>query len=152
VNRYLIIVLAGDPRVYGIFDIALKVGHMGLNCLQVFAVPLFSVFTGYGQEKIGEIKQILKRCFVGLGGAYILGCLLFLLLGGYLFDIIFQKEGGDLFHASLILIPGIALFGVAEPFYRALMALGHLRLTFIINLSYPTISLTPVDNQMPTEP
>ncbi len=99
------------------------------------------VFAGYGQERIVEIKQIVNRSLLGLGGAYVSGCLFFGVVGKYFFNLLFKNDSADLLHASLILIPGVAVFGVAEPFYRALMALGHLRLAFRINLVYPVVSI-----------
>lgn len=128
-NRYLFILLAGNVKVYGFFDIALKIAMMARGCLGAFAIPLFSVFSGYGKERISEIKQMLNRYLVGLGASYVLGCTLFLIAGKYILDAFIATESPHLFRVSFILILGVALYGVAEPFNRALWALGYLRLS-----------------------
>jgi len=136
-NRYLFVLLSGDQKAYGIFDVALKIAMIFHSCLSTFATPLFSVFAGYGKTRIDEIKRILNRYLIGLGGCYIFGCLLFFIAGKYLLDIFIKLESLALFNVSLVLILGFALAGVAEPFTRALWALGHLRLSFNIRILLP---------------
>jgi O-antigen/teichoic acid export membrane protein len=131
-NRYLFAFLAGDARAYGFFDIALKIATMARGCLAAFALPLFSVFAGYGRAGISKIKQILNRYLVGLGASYALGCTLFLIAGKYILHAFITTESPHLFHASFILVLGVALYGVAEPYVRALLALGDLRVSFNI--------------------
>lgn len=131
-NRYLIILLAGGAKVYAVFDIALKISMLARSCLQAFAVPLFSIFAGYGKARISEIKRLLNRYLIGLGGCYILGCLSFFIIGKHILNFALKGESTDLFNISLILMLGVSFFGVAEPFARALLALGDLRLSFNI--------------------
>lgn len=132
-NRYLIIFFGGSAATYGIFDVALKVAFMGFSCLQAFAAPLFSIFAHYGEERMSEIKHILNRSVFWISGVYVVGCLLFLIFGRHALDIFLGKNSPELFNASLILVLGIAFFGIAEPFHRALLGLGNLWLVFKIN-------------------
>jgi len=140
-NRYLLILFSGDVRIYGIFDIAFKIALAASKLLQAFGAPLFSVFAGYGKEKIGEIRRILNICLLGLGGAYVFGCLLFLFSGRFILDLFLKDDSIELYNASMILIIGIVLFAVADPFFRALLAIGDLRLTFNIKVLQPILNV-----------
>lgn len=140
-NRYLLVLFSGDMRVYGIFDIAFKIALAASRVLQSFAIPFFSFFAGLGKEKIGEIRRILSRCLVGLGGAYFFGLLLFLITGGYILDIFLQNDSIELYNASLILIAGVTLAAVGDPFSRAFLAIGDLRLSFNIKILQPTLNV-----------
>lgn len=140
-SRYLIIFFGGNASAYGVFDIALKIAFFALTCLQAFVSPLFSAFVNYGEERINEIQYILSRSFIGLGSAYILGCLLFFNLGKYILVLFSRDNTQELFYASFILILGIAFFAVADPFYRAFLALGRLKLMFVLSLVQPAINV-----------
>ena len=141
-NRYLFALLSGDMKAYGIFDVALKIAMIANSCLTAFGTPLFSIFAGYGRTQLLEIKRILNRYFIGLGGIYIFGCLLFFISGKYFLDIFIKVESLALFNVSLVLILGIGLSGVAEPFTRALWALGHLRLSFKTKIVLPVMNFS----------
>ena len=137
INRYLVIAFLGGARIYGIFDIGLKIAFFALTCLQAFVSPLFSAFVNYGKGRINEIQYILNRSLIGLGGIYILGCLLFLGFGKYVLALFSKNHTQELFYTSFILILGIAFFAVADPFYRAFLALGRLKLMFMLSLIQP---------------
>lgn len=140
-SRYLIIFFGGNASAYGVFDIALKIAFFALTCLQAFVSPLFSAFVNYGEERINEIQYILKRSLAGLGGAYVLGCLLFFSFGERILALFSENNKQELFLASFILILGIAFFAVADPFYRAFLALGRLKLMFMLSLIQPIVNV-----------
>lgn len=132
INRYLLVYLSDDTKIYGAFDISIKIAMMANSCLALFATPLLSLFSGYGKERLNEIKSILKRSLIGLGGAYLLGCFTFFVTGKSVLQWLFKIDTGEVFISSLILIIGMCLTGVSEPFYRAFLGLGNLRFPFVI--------------------
>lgn len=133
-NRYLLMILSGSTRVYGIFDIALKIVMMANSLLSLFATPMLSLFSNYGCSRLGEIKGILWRSLPWLFSAYILGNLMFLVFGQHILNFFVREDIALLFRATLILLAGVCLTGVTEPYYRALLGLGALRSLFIIKL------------------
>lgn len=134
INRYLLIYISDDTQTYGAFDIALKIAMMANSFLSLFATPLLSIFSGYGKERLGEIKAILNRSLIWLGSAYLIGCSVFYIYGKNILQLLFKVETGDVFIATLVLIMGICLTGVSEPFYRAFLGLGTLRVPFGIKI------------------
>ncbi len=141
INRYLVVALGGSAASYGIFDIALKIAFFAMTFLQAFVAPLFSAFVNYGEKRIHEIQYILKRSLPGLGGAYVLGCFLFFIFGERILALLLKNSTSELFSTSFVLILGIAFFAVADPFYRAFLALGRLKLMFMLSLIQPIVNI-----------
>jgi O-antigen/teichoic acid export membrane protein len=141
VNRYLLISLSDDTKAYGVFDIALKIAMMANSFLALFATPMLSIFSGYGSERISEIKSILNRSLVLLGAAYFFGCVTFYIVGEKLLQWVFKVQTGEVYIATFVLMVGICLTGVSEPFSRALLAIGRLRFIFNIKVSALAINL-----------
>ncbi|MBN1870881.1 MAG: oligosaccharide flippase family protein [Candidatus Omnitrophica bacterium] len=140
-NGYLLVLFSGDMRIYGIFDVASKIAVAASGVLQSFVMPFFSVFSGYGKERINEIKNILHKCLMGLGGAYVVGWTLFFLIGRSILGAVIRNESVELYNATLIQITGVVLITVADPFFRAFLALGNLRLAFKIKIFQPIIDI-----------
>jgi len=63
-----------------------------------------------------------------------IGCFIFYIYGKTILQWLFKVEAVDVFISTLVLIMGICLTGVAEPFYRAFLGLGTLRLPFGIKI------------------
>lgn len=137
VSRYLLAVTSTDTRLYGIFDIGLRLSHMANSLLAVGAVPMLAIFSSYSLEKIGKINRILDRYLLLTGGLYIAGIVLFFLIGELLLHMIFRIESAELFLACLTLMIGVCTTGVAEAFARAFLGLGYLRTLFGVRLLLP---------------
>ena len=133
-NRYLFVLFANDTKAYGIFDVALKISLISLSFLQAFAVPLYSVFSSYGKEKIEQTKKILNHYFWILSCAYLAGCLIFWAIGKRLLNFWVGTDSNELYYISMIMICGVGVCGIAEPYIRGLWALGHIKLCIELRL------------------
>jgi O-antigen/teichoic acid export membrane protein len=124
-TRYLVALLAVDMAANGVYDISLKIAMMAAGALSCFSVPLYSLFSGYGEKQIGKIKRILYRMTPLLMVLFTLGATIYLFTGEALLEFVFGAVDPLLFHTSLILLLGRALSAVFEPYARAMWALGH---------------------------
>ena len=123
--RYLVALLAVDIAACGIYDISLKIAMMASGALTCLSVPLFSLFSGYSEERIAKIKRIVHRTTFLLAGFSVLGVATYVLWGNDMIAFAFGDGDSRLFNTSLILLAGLALTAVFEPSVRALWALGH---------------------------
>jgi O-antigen/teichoic acid export membrane protein len=140
-NRYMVVVLCHDISAYGLFDIGLKVAMIATGCLTAFVSPLLSLFSKYGKPGIIHIKDLLQRYIIGLGVLYFCGCSLFWLFGDFIITNLLHNNSTELFFVTFILLLGVALTGVAEPFNCALLALGDLAILVKIRLLVPIINI-----------
>lgn len=140
-NRYLLIIFSGSTMVYGMFDVAMKISLMANSFLSLFGTPMLSLFSGYGNTRFREIRDLLRKTTLALICSYLFGCLLFYVMGKEILRVWFGIRSTDVYWIAFILLAGICLNGVAEPAYRAFLALGRLRfalkiktMTILINL------------------
>lgn len=123
-NRYVFIELDGSMEAYGVFNMALKIAHSALSLLVAFSSPLFAHFSAIGREKLSEACSILNRYTVMLVALYVVGIGMFFVMGDWLIGVVFGQEIPNLYHSALILLCGVAFYGIGEPYNRTLWAIG----------------------------
>lgn len=141
-SRYYFVVSSDDSRLYGYFDISIRLALMANSLLTALAVPMLSVFASYGKEGLQKINYLLDRYFYITVMFYLLGLSLFYVFGEILISTAFKIESRQLFYACLIIIGGVGIAGVAEGFARALLAIGDLHALFRVRLLLPATNFT----------
>ena len=138
-NRILFIRLGGSVDAYGLYEFLLKVAVTAKALLTTFSQPLFSIFSNYGKGRINQINKIIsvfsKRLFVG----YIAGFVIYTIIGDKLLNYFIGDTSLNYTLIGYICVFGIAFAGVAEPFLKALLALGDFRRAFVVKIMVPII-------------
>jgi O-antigen/teichoic acid export membrane protein len=126
INKYLMVVVTGNPVLVGVFDLSLKLSLIANSFLNSIAQPLFGVFSKAKQEVETIFKQAKKVSAI-IFIMYVIGIITFYFVGPFITEILDSTHSQLLFEACLILIIGISFTSVSEPFNRAYMGLGLLK-------------------------
>ncbi len=140
VNKYLLIYITGNSAYLGVYDIALKIAQIANSLLNTISIPLFGVFSNM-QEQKRKIFTISWKISLLIFIAYLFGIVLYSFIGNQIMEILDQKNTESLYIISFILIIGLGMNAVAEPFYRALLGLGRLRESFRLKLLIPLFNI-----------
>ncbi len=131
ISRYSLLYISDNTNTYAQFDIALKIALMATSLLAVFTTPLLSIFSRYGRDNIHKINNLIRKTTLITALAYIGGILLYSLIGKELIVFLFNVESHNIIYmSSLVLLLGFGINGVCEPYYRALIGVGSLKLAW----------------------
>ena len=139
-NKYFIIYATGNAAALGIFDIALKITMISNGLLNTIAQPLFGVFSNM-KENAKKIFAISKKISMILFLSYIIGVCIYYIIGKDIMYFIDNIHFDELYTISLILLIGIGMSGVSEPFYRALLGEEKLKEAFYLKLMVPILNI-----------
>lgn len=133
-NRYLFIRLGGEMSAYGAFDASLKIALCALSLLTAFASPLFAHFSASGVKRIRETRKLLTRYLYLLTGLYLCGLFAFRWIGPFLIGLLFKENAAEIYANTFILLLGLGLCGVGEPFVKAVWALGGAGTALVVRI------------------
>jgi O-antigen/teichoic acid export membrane protein len=125
VNKYILLLLSGNPVIIGIYDLGLKIAFMANSFLNSIAQPLFGVFTKFKEDKIQAFVIAKKVSFIILC-MYLVGIFSYF-VGEFITEIIDPDNGYLLFTTSFMLVAFISYTSISEPFYRAFIGLSYLK-------------------------
>ena len=138
-NKYMIITLTGDPVYIGMFEVSHRIVNVARGLLNSISQPLYGIVANMGSDEFTKISKITIRLSFIIFGAYVVGNLLFSLVGEKIVKYI-DQDYEELYDLVRILLKFVVFSAVAEPFYRLLMGLSKLRtlallswLTVLIN-------------------
>jgi O-antigen/teichoic acid export membrane protein len=140
-NKYLLIYITGSSSALGIFDIAVKIALIASSLLNTIAQPLFGVFSNNDIKK-EEIYVISKKVSIIIFGAYLVGISIYYIIGVDISHFIDSNNYQSLYELSFILIIGLGMNAVSEPFYRALLGMSRLKEAFRLKLLVPFMNIT----------
>lgn len=142
INRILVATFSDNITDFAEFDLALRVGLMGLAALAAFTTPLFAVLSDI--DGLGPVKSrnLIIRTSILVFCLGVTGNLAFFLLGPWLLGFFLDhKNVLEVHHMAMILLAGLAVYGIAEPFKRALLAWGAVRDVLVINILFLCVNL-----------
>jgi len=129
-NKYVIILISGNPAIVGIYDMSLKIAFLSNNLLNNLAQPLFGLFSKMDTQSAMVFKTA-KRVSLLIFALYCIGVVSYIFIGNIIADYIDFQNRDLLYSVSLILVAGISFSAVSEPFYRVLLGLSLLRKAMI---------------------
>lgn len=144
--RYLFLAVSPAAAAYGLFDVFTRIGSLALGALQSFSTPLFALFSSLAARGAHGRSDLLARRFaVFLAFLYASGVLVFLAVGPIILHYLVGRAATTVeWWSAVAVLIGVALFGVAEPFVRLLLARGSTSLAFAIQSLQPVTGLTLV--------
>lgn len=126
INKYVLLLLTGNPVVIGVFDVALKIAFLANSLLNNLAQPLFGVFSKMSNEA-NKVFTLAKRTSIIIFIMYVTGVIIYVFCGQYFMSFLDSQNSALLFEISLILLIGVSFNAVSEPFFRAYLGLSHLK-------------------------
>lgn len=142
-NRFLLLTWAGTPDAYGLFDIFSRIGGLALSGIQAVTTPLLALFSSKDARGEALATGRLLRRFTGIAaGLYLAGTAAFVVAGAPLLAFVLDRPATGWERISaVVVLAGVASFGVAEPTVRWFLAKGWTRLAFVIQLLQPAANL-----------
>ena len=140
INKYLLIYITGSSTALGIFDIATKIALISSSLLNTIAQPLFGVFSNHEMKK-EEIYTISKKVSIIIFLAFLTGASIYYFIGEKISNFIDSNNYQSIYELSLILILGLGMNAVSEPFYRALLGMSRLKEAFQLKLLIPVLNI-----------
>ena len=137
INRGLVVFFSEDIINYAEFDISLRFGLMALSALAVFTSPLLGVLSD--KDGLGPIKsrKLIYRSSLLVLSLAIAGNVVFYLFGSKLLGFFLDQNNTiEIYRMTMTILVGLSIFGIAEPFKRALFAWGALRDLLVINILF----------------
>lgn len=125
VNKYMLVLISGNPVLIGVFDLSLKIAQMANSFLNSIAQPLFGVFSKF-KNSANVVFKVAKRVVLLIFCMYLIGVVLFFFSGTYIANMLDPLNKEVLYETCFILIIMISFTSVSEPFYRAFIGLGQL--------------------------
>ena len=139
-NKYLIIYFTGNSSYLGIFDVSVKIGLLVNSFLNSISQPLFGVFSNY-KMKVDEIYSICKKVSSLILVFLIIGIIFYYFIGIKITIFIDKDNYQELYTLSLILIIGLGMNAVSEPYYRSLLGKSRLKEAFYLKLLIPILNV-----------
>jgi len=140
INKYLLFYLTGSAGMLGLFDVALKLANISASLLNASSQPLLAIFSKM-KSNVGKIDSLSTKVSIFIFVQYIIGLLVFLILGKSIVGFLVSENNQLLYHISFLLIATIASTAIFEPFFKYLLSQTPPTYAFYSKLSFPISNL-----------
>ena len=126
--KYLIILLLGQGKAIGIFELATKLATVVNNLMSYISSPFFSLTAKHKDSNNDYILRLLKKVTIFLTIVSTIGYLVFITINKYVITYFFKEYSLEIFNVLNFILLGHLFIAISESVQKYLMGIGNLNI------------------------
>ncbi len=139
--KYVIILIVGDARAIGIFELSTKLAVLTNNMLAYISNPFFSIVAKHKEKSKVYLWKLILKVTKFLIAATLSSYILFYIFNKYIIQYFFKEYTSDIFHVLNFVIIGNLTIAASESIQKFMLGVGKVNMIARIKFAGILINL-----------